>query len=396
MHRLTYLSGSPRVSTDLEAETGGARAHVLGILHGFQSLNWKVQTYIAGDKLPRFVTGQGSEALVTNALYRAFLADLLRMAANTFSSWAVRPMIQDTDLVYERYGAFQAIGRTFQRSGIPWILETQGVDFHNNYKEKRSTALKGKLRRSEIQAYRSCDAIVCSTGDVKQEIVELMGVQPDGIMILPNAVDSEVYDPARFNPERTFVEFTIGFVGRLYPWQGLELLLQALKAIKDEGKVTIRAAIIGDGIDQEPLQNHAARLGLERDVKFVGHVSGRRAAELLLGCDVSYVGHQRLADGRLPFSPIKLYESLSLGVPVIAPREPQFSQVIREGETGLLFSPNDIRSLTECLLAALSMKQQLADAGRRGRMDAIRYHSWTQRVETLLDWVVKERGLLKL
>jgi glycosyltransferase involved in cell wall biosynthesis len=396
MPRLTYLSGAPRVSTDPDAEAGGARVHVLGIIHGFESLGWVVQAYVAGDKLPRFVTGQGSEILLSTAAHRALMADLLRIAANTVNGWATRSLIADTDLVYERYGAFQCLGRTFQESGIPWILETQGIEFHNRYKTSRTTALEALQRRNEFRTYRSCDGIVCSTADVKREIVDWTGVRPENILILPNAVDSAIYNPARFTPERTFDEFTVGFVGRLYPWQGLDLLLHALQVVKESGEPALRAVIIGDGIERQRLEALADRLGIQPEVRFVGHVSDRRSVELLLGCEVSYVGHQRSVDGRLPFSPIKLYESLSLGVPVVAPRESAFTAVIREGETGFFFVPNDARSLLDSLLAAYNAKDRLMDMGRHARKDAVRDHGWTQRVETLLEWLAHERGLLRI
>lgn len=346
--------------------------------------------------MPRFVTGRGSEIFLSSAVHRAFLADLLRMIANTVSTRSVRRLVPGTDLAYERYGAFQSLGKTFQRPGIPWILETQGIDFHNRFKGSRTTAMAALLRRKEIGTYRSCDGIVCSTDDVKQEIVELTGIGPERLLILPNAVDSDFYDPARFSRDRQFDEFTIGFVGRLYPWQGVDLLLDALQLAKQSGAAAMHAVIVGDGVDRQRLEAMSARLGLRREVCFMGHVASHRVSELLMGCDVSYIGHQRSDKGRLPFSPIKLYESLSLGVPVVAPSEPPFTKVVRQGKTGFLFEPSDPRSLLESLLAAQSVKNRLEDMGRRARGDAVRYHSWTQRVETLLDWIVNERNLLRV
>jgi glycosyltransferase involved in cell wall biosynthesis len=396
MPRLIYLSGAPKVSTAVGAEAGGARAHVLGIIRAFEKLNWDVQSFIAGDKLPRFITRRGAETLLSGRIHRALVADILRIGLNASNARAVGTLVEGADLAYERFGAFQSLGRRFKRSNVPWILETQGVDFHNSFKTNRTTALQDWARRREIQTYRSCDGIVCSTEDVCREIVDVAGVGPRKILVLPNAVDTDYYCPSKFTPHRASTVFTVGFVGRLYPWQGLRLLFEALRAIKSEGKSEIRLVIIGDGIQRKVLVQRVRELGLQSDVTFMGQVPGDRAAELLMGCDLSYVGHRRSERGDLPFSPIKLFESLSLGVPVVVPSEPGFTDVIKPGRNGFVFSPGDTRSLAQVLVAASRMTGKLEAMGRAGREDVIGSHSWTRRVSVLLDWLADDRRLLRL
>lgn len=46
---LGYLSGAPRVSTNPEAECGGPRSHVLGVIRAFETLEWEVKPFIVGD-----------------------------------------------------------------------------------------------------------------------------------------------------------------------------------------------------------------------------------------------------------------------------------------------------------------------------------------------------------
>lgn len=49
--KLLYLSGAPRVSTQLKADAGGARAHILGVINGFKSMNWEVAEFIVGNRI---------------------------------------------------------------------------------------------------------------------------------------------------------------------------------------------------------------------------------------------------------------------------------------------------------------------------------------------------------
>nr|MDP9479668.1 hypothetical protein [Actinomycetota bacterium] len=59
--RLGYLSAAPRVSTRPDAEAGGPRSHVLGVIRAFESLGWSVNRFIVGDRMPKGVAGGGSE-----------------------------------------------------------------------------------------------------------------------------------------------------------------------------------------------------------------------------------------------------------------------------------------------------------------------------------------------
>jgi glycosyltransferase involved in cell wall biosynthesis len=268
------------------------------------------------------------------------------------------------------------------------------VDFHNSYKESRTTALQSRLHRAETSIYRSCDGIVCSTEDAQRQVIDFAGVPREKILVLPNAVDADIYDPSRYRPMRQFDAFTVGFVGSLYPWQGLELLFEAIHDIKARGQVDIRVLIVGDGIHRHALERQVVELGLVEEVEFVGQVAGPKAAELLLGCDVSYVGHQISESGDLPFSPIKLYESMSLALPVIAPAVPQFSNIIVPDQEGFLFAPNDLESLIRALTRASRAGQALRTMGQRGRIQVVQKHSWPQRVELLLKWLQDDRELL--
>jgi glycosyltransferase involved in cell wall biosynthesis len=390
--RLGYLSGAPRVTTRPDAEAGGARAHILGVLDAFQRLGWETERFIAGDQLPAFVSGKGSEGQVTSARYRAFIADISRIILGYLNAYRVGRQIREIHWVYERYAAFQALGRDFRRKGIPWILETSSVGYRSAFELRRSTALKSVLRRSEMKIYRDCDAVICPTPAVKEDIIRFAGVQPGKILALPNGVDTDYYDPRRFTPRRIFDGFTVGFVGRLYPWQGIDLLLEAIASITSRTPGGVHAVIIGDGMDRQRLAAECDRLGLARRVKFLGHLPMDEIPGCLMGCDVSYIGHRRTEFGHLPFSPIKLFESLSLSVPVVCTAEPEFIRFIRGGEDSFIFRPENVSSLGQALVTAKEMRGSLLAMGECGREAMIKGHTWKHRVEELIDWARNDRG----
>ncbi|MFB2918683.1 MULTISPECIES: hypothetical protein [Aerosakkonema] len=115
--RLGYISAAPRVSTRLDAEMGGPRSHVMGIIKGFQAQGWEVKQFIVGDRLPSTISGKGSEAQLTQSQFKTFLADLARMAMgalNANEAW--RELGDRVDWVYERFAAFQSLGWIFRET----------------------------------------------------------------------------------------------------------------------------------------------------------------------------------------------------------------------------------------------------------------------------------------
>jgi len=122
---IAYLSGAPRVSTRAEAGAAGPRSHVLGVMRAFERLGLEVRPFIVGDRVPvEWVHGEQSATALRRSRIRRAVADWVRLGMGLLNGWRAWREIRSVDLVYERYGAFQALGWWFQRRGIPWILET--------------------------------------------------------------------------------------------------------------------------------------------------------------------------------------------------------------------------------------------------------------------------------
>ena len=125
--RLGYLSGAPRVTTRVASDAAGPRAHVLGVIDGFEHRGWTVSRYIVGDRMPGIVARDG-EAMLHRGRAWTLAADIARVGLrrrNAGGAWA--ELGSRVDWVYERFALFQALGSRFARAGIPWILETNAM-----------------------------------------------------------------------------------------------------------------------------------------------------------------------------------------------------------------------------------------------------------------------------
>lgn len=173
--------------------------------------------------------------------------------------------------------------------------------------------------------------------------------------------------PADFPAEG---DFTVGMVGRLAPWKGQDLFLQAFAAAFPDGKE--RAVITGSAMFGESESEYETALldlsrflNIEDRVEFRGFVPdvARRLAEF----DV-LVHASRSAE---PFGQV-VVEGMTAGLPVIAANSGGPAEIIEHGVNGLLFPANDVAGLTEALLRLRSdpdLRRRLGQAGKRRSLD---------------------------
>jgi glycosyltransferase involved in cell wall biosynthesis len=382
--RLLYLSGAPRVSTRPEAETTGARSHILGMSGAFERLGWRVDRFIVGDRVPRSWRATGSHRAASKTYARRVAADVVRIVLGRVNARRARAMCRGgVDLIYERFGAFQALGAACRGDGALWVLESNGPLFYEAKVERKSLALGALARLLERRAYRACDLLVCVSDSLKEILVASCDVPPEKVVVIPNGVDTTFYDPARYEPTRIHQGFTVGFVGNLYAWAGLGPLLQAVAELRDSG-MDISAVLVGDGMVRGRCEDEARRLGIADRVTFVGRVARETVPRYIAGFDVGYSGQVTLQMGAMYHSPLKIYEYMAMGRPAVASGFADARRAIRDDVTGFLFEPGDAESLKGALRRAYDARDRLEQMGARARAEAVAHHSWTARARTLL------------
>jgi glycosyltransferase involved in cell wall biosynthesis len=382
--RLGYLSGAPRVTTRHDAEIGGPRSHILGVMSGFRQLGWSVETYIVGDRSPGVVTRDAGKLLRKGGQW-ALLADVARMGmspVNSRTAW--RELAGRVDWVYERFSVFQALGRTFAQAGIPWILETNEMQSEEARVDRNSLVLTSLARRHERQAYLDCSMLVCVSEPLKQLVTTRLGIPADKVAVVPNGVDTEFFRPRPATP-RAFEGFTLVYAGGLEPWQGIDLLLHAMADVRRENNVPVHAVIAGDGPVRRDLERLAEELGLAPYVRFLGTVSREAVPDVIASGDLGYSGHTE-TQGRAVFrSPLKLYEYMAVGKPVLSSAVADARQIVVPNETGFLFTSDDAGGLRAALSRAFAARDSLSAMGARAREVVEEGHSWTARCRTIVE-----------
>jgi colanic acid/amylovoran biosynthesis glycosyltransferase len=206
----------------------------------------------------------------------------------------------------------------------------------------------------------SAAAVVCISDFARSQV---MGFAPEGAWPRLHVVHCGV-EPIEFDPERARPEvgdsFRVLCVGRLVPFKGQSLLLEALAALREMG-IEAEATLIGEGPARRTLERRAAELALGGAVKFVGAVGQDEIRSHYAAADAFCL--PSFAEG----VPVVLMEAMAMRLPVVTTRVMGISELVDDGEDGLLVRPGRTDELVRAL-ARLARDPALGEAlGRRGR-----------------------------
>ncbi len=286
------------------------------------------------------------------------------------------------DLVYERYSLWSDAGmRHARQSGAAGVLEVNAplIEEHSAYRE---LVHRDEAERVAARAFADASVLAAVSSGMAEHLRLRHPAAASRVHILPNGVN-----PRRFRPDVLSARpaargvFTVGFCGNLKPWHGVSVLMNAFETLHRRREDT-RLLVVGEGPARQTIEAELSRSGIGAAVEMTGRVSSDEVPGLLASMDVATAPYPQIDD--FYFSPLKLFEYMAAGVPVIASRIGQLDEVIEDDVTGILCPPGDADAL------ALALERLMDDPSRRRRLAAaaretvLREHTWDAVVRRVL------------
>lgn len=238
--------------------------------------------------------------------------------------------------------------------------------------EKPNPRKARRLQKREARVWRRAAGFVATTSGIRASFEEAFGPRPH-VAVVPNGCD--VAEVRRFVPTPDGTP-RILYAGQLYPWKGVDVLVEALAEVPDA-----RLVILG-GIDQEGdlhrIRALVASLGLNARVELPGTVPQAQVAAELEQASVVAVPFLKSAMTERHTSPIKLFEALAAGRPIVATDLPATREVLQDGRDALLVPPGDARLLAAAIRRLLA-DRALAERLARCAFETAPQYSWDAR-----------------
>jgi PEP-CTERM/exosortase A-associated glycosyltransferase len=264
--------------------------------------------------------------------------------------------------------------RVGRELGIPVVYEVRAFweDAAADHGTTKEGSMRYRLTRAmETYAFRHADAVTTICEGLRSDIVA-RGIPSAKVTVIPNAVDIEKFSVGG-EPDAALKEQlglggarVLGFIGSFYAYEGLDLLLSALPRMLDRAP-DVRVLLVGGGPQEMALKEQARQLGIADKIVFSGRVPHEQVNRYYDLVDVLvYPRHSmRLTELVTPLKPL---EAMAQGHLFAASDVGGHKELIRDGETGVLFKAGDPQSLADKVLGLLESTGQwpaLKHAGRR-------------------------------
>ena len=249
--------------------------------------------------------------------------------------------------------------------------------------EAASPRKRERLHGREGRVWRGAAAVVTTTAGIRDSFVEAYGERPR-VHVVPNGCDP---------PEGAFTGLPDGepeilYAGQLYPWKGVDVLVEAFAQVP-RGRLVILGGIEGEA-DTARVRALVDRLGLRERVALPGLVPQARVADALHRATVVAVPFLRTAMTERHTSPLKAFEAMAAGRAIVASDLPSTREVLRHGHTAWLVPPGDPAALAAGLRHVLD-DRALAESLARAAHAAAPAYGWPARAQALVGLLAEVR-----
>ncbi len=286
-----------------------------------------------------------------------------------------------------------------KKAGVKGIYEYRGMWHY-------STAVRNtwfpwtepfqRRQRLEVQTGQLADAVFAISEALKAELVA-EGLPEDKITVLPNAVDVERFTP--LPPDQELLEkyglqgrVVVGFIGSFTAYEGLDSLMDAVLELNWRG-FPVSLLMVGDGADNLKRMKalHQAR-GSHPSIIFTGRVPFEDVKRYYSLIDI-------MPFPRVPAKvchcvpPLKPLEAMAMGKTVLASNVAALTEIVQDGETGLVFESGNLPDLVkklETLLTLPDLRQRLAAKGRDWVLAERDWHKVSERILRVYEGLLEE------
>jgi len=268
-----------------------------------------------------------------------------------------------------------------ERTGVPYGIIVHGTDLLLLQHQAHQSALKRKVARTLMQPASVIVANSRYTRDLCLTVCQEIGAarDPSAVRVVPLGTDPSHFRPG-VDSKAVRTRYGLGpgrwmlTVARLTAHKGIDTSLRVLADLSRRHP-DLRYAVVGSGDRLGELQDLTGQLGVTDRVRFLTSVPDHDLPALYNMAEL-YLGVSRQADSNVEGFGIALVEASACSLPVVAGRSGGIPDAVREGETGLLVDPTDLKAVAAAVERILGDPALAKKLGAGGRQAVESYFNW--------------------
>lgn len=391
--KILYFSPHPNINM---AAPSGPGTHIREIIAGFEAQGHTVVRLIAGGEE---ATSQATSIAFKRNRWKRFIPSIVwetlrdfrmilsdRKLEKKLSELILR---EQPDLIYERscYGMGAGM-RAAAKARLRYVVEMNAP-----YPEEK-TAMQGKSllsfwgtmheRKQVCSAYRT---IVVSSA-MKKYLIEKTNSSEGSIVVAANAVNpnhirtnAQHIEKLRSDLRLSASQQIIGFVGSIFPYHGVDLMIESFGLIAHEYPHA-SMLIVGDGEILPALKKRASELQLANRIIFTGNVAHADVYNYLSLMDIAVMARSNWYG-----SPVKIFEYGAMKKAIIAPNVIPVTDVMTHQEHGLLIE-DTVEDLTSALRFMLNHPADSHRMAENFHKKVMAQHTWQKVADHILNTCV--------
>jgi glycosyltransferase involved in cell wall biosynthesis len=214
---------------------------------------------------------------------------------------------------------------------------------------------------------KNSNAIVAPTNFIRRYALTL-GIKNESISVVPNGADMQVFNAEMESNYRAKLKLhdkkVCIYFGRLDGWAGIHILAE-ICSIFEQTRPDVKFLMVGDGTEQVKFPGNAI---------IIDEVPHYEMPKMIAGADVVLVPFPENEVSHAA-SPLKLFEGMAMGKPVIASRLSGIQEVVQSGYNGFLVDPNNPKDWCEAIETVLNCKSLQMESSKNA-IKSVKKYDW--------------------
>jgi glycosyltransferase involved in cell wall biosynthesis len=235
------------------------------------------------------------------------------------------------------------------------------------------------------------DEIWVVVDERREQLIE-SGVSASKITVVSNTPELPADQTREEGDETSEFEwqgFTLVYVGFLKEFRGLDLILDAIAHLAENGETGVHFAVAGDGPHKAALETRCEQLGIEEHVSYVGWIDPSQVSAFLAAGDIGIIPHA-VTPLTTYTVPNKLFDYMLAGLPVLATDMAPVRRIVTEEDCGVILPRNPSDSEVADGIRQLKTSDT-EDLGANGRDAVYRRYNWNHDAERVRSTVATLR-----